>query len=231
MNYELIIIIAGIIAIAIILHLLHRRGSGSRTQERPKLHDFASVWSDYTSPERRAGTRGEAIAEEVIRSVLRPEDVLLTNVGIEFEEKLAELDCVVVNTCGVFIFEVKNYSGTLYGGVEDPYWEKEHVSAAGNTYWKSVRNPIGQVKRQIYLLASYLRYYGMNVWVEGFVILLNDEYPGDISKGRFLRIDSSSGTVQGSYGMLPEEIGRAVHTRGGNRLTRKTVERIRELLV
>ena len=231
MSYELIIIIAGIIAIAIILRIMTREDFGSETPDRPEPHESTFTRPDYTPPERRAGMRGEAIAEEVIRSVLRPEDVLLTNVGIEFEEKLAELDCVVVNTCGVFIFEVKNYSGTLYGDVEDQYWEKEHVSATGNTYWKNVRNPIGQVKRQIYLLASYLRYYGVNVWVEGFVILLNDEYPGDISKGRFLRIDSPSGTVQGSYGMLPEEIGRAVHTRGRNRLTKKTVERIRELLV
>ena len=104
------------------------------------------------------------------------------------------------------------------------------MSAAGNTYWKNVRNPIGQVKRQIYLLASYLRYCDVNVWVEGFVILLNDEYPGDISRARFLRIDSPSGTGQESHGMLPEEIGRAVHTRGRNRLTRQTVERIKGLL-
>ncbi len=103
MSYELIIIIAGIIAIAIILRIMTREDFESETPDRPEPYESTFTRPDYTPPEKRAGMRGEAFAEEVIRSVLRPEDVLLTNVGIEFEEKLAELDCVVVNTCGVFI--------------------------------------------------------------------------------------------------------------------------------
>ncbi len=220
----LILIAAVFLAVILILLLLARNDSKPQDRDWPKTHrpEFKPP-EIIPPPERRAGIRGEEAAEELIRSVLRPEDALFTNVGIEYEEKLAELDCVVVNKYGVFIFEVKNYSGTLYGGVKDTYWEKMHVSEVGNTYWKTVRNPIGQVKRQIYLLANYLKYYGVNVWVEGFALVLDEEN----KRGRLLRIDFASVSDSGN---LQEEIGRAVHTWGRNRLNRETVERIKELM-
>ena len=224
MDFAILILIAAVfLAVILILLLLARNDSEPQDRDWPKTHWPEFKPQEIIPPERRAGIRGEETAEELIRSSLRPEDALFTNVDIEYEGKLAELDCVVVNKYGVFIFEVKNYSGTLYGGVKDPYWEKIHVSEAGNTYWKTVRNPIGQVKRQIYLLANYLRYYGVNVWVEGFALVLDEEN----DRGRLLRIDSAS---KNDAGNLQEEIGRAVHTWGRNRLNREMVERIKGLL-
>ena len=180
---------------------------------------IAAANSDYPDsifepPERLAGRRGEEIASNVIRKVLRDGDCLFTNVEISFEDKRTELDNVVVNKYGVFIIEVKNYNGRLVGSEDDYEWQKYHTTDAGNAYVKTVKNPIKQVKRQIYILARFLDYYGEKVWVSGYAILLQ----GNSS------VDSEY--ILSSLG----DIDRAIHTRGRNRLDLRTVEAVAKLL-
>ncbi len=113
----------------------------------------------------------------------------------------------------MFIFEVKNYKGHLYGDEDDFNWEKYKNDGYGNTFVKEVKNPIKQVKRQIYILAKYLDYF--HVWVEGYVILIHGNSP-----------------VQSKYLLENiEDIDRAIHTFGRNRLSKNTVESIRKMLV
>ncbi len=117
---------------------------------------------------RRFGRQGEELATNIIKQVLRDGDQLLSNVNVEYDGKRAELDNVVVNRFGVFIFEVKNYAGYIVGGEDDYEWQKYKTTEAGNTYEKTVKNPIRQVKRQIDILAHFLDYYGARAWIEGF---------------------------------------------------------------
>ena len=46
----------------------------------------------------------------------------------------------------MFIFEVKNYKGQLYGNEDDYNWEKYKDDGYGNTFVKEVKNPVKQVK-------------------------------------------------------------------------------------
>ncbi|HKM34852.1 MAG TPA: nuclease-related domain-containing protein [Lachnospiraceae bacterium] len=164
----------------------------------------------FESQKRRAGRRGEEIAANIIKGVLRPDDNIFTNVKFVFDGRPAELDAVVVNKFGVFIFEVKNYSGTLVGGEDDFEWQKYKMTDAGNIYTKTVKNPIKQVKRQVYLLANYLDYYGKKVWVDGYAILVQ----GNCSVHSNLVISSVT------------ELDRVIHTHARNRLTQKDVNQI-----
>ncbi len=84
---------------------------------------YSLDWT-FESASRRAGRRGEEIAGEIIRRVLKEGDYLLTNVEITYDGRQAEMDCIVVNRFGVFIFEVKNYSGQLVGDEGDYEWQK-----------------------------------------------------------------------------------------------------------
>ena len=134
--------------------------------------------------------------------------------SIEYDGKPAELDNVVVNKYGVFIIEVKNYSGFIVGGEDDYEWKKYKTTDAGNTYVKTVKNPIRQVKRQIYILARYLEYYGSRVWVHGYAILLHGNSP-----------------VRSEYVLTSKaDIDHAIHTVDRRMLDTKTVDRIVELL-
>lgn len=168
----------------------------------------------FESASERAGRRGEEIAAEIIRRVLREGDYLLTNIEIVYDGRQAEIDCIVVNKFGVFIFEVKNYSGQLVGDEDDYEWRKIKITDLGNMYVKQVKNPIRQLKRQVYLLAHYLQRHRIKTWVEGYVILLHQNSPVD---SRYI-ISSLS------------DIDRAIHTKGKTHLRPKEIGQIITLL-
>ena len=166
------------------------------------------------SGSERAGRRGETAATNAIRSILREDDRLFTNVEISFEDKPAELDNVIVNSFGVFVIEVKNYSGTLVGNEDDYEWVKYKTTDAGNTYEKTVKNPIKQVKRQVHILAKYLEYYGSSVWIEGYALLIQGNSP-----------------VRSTYILSSiDDIDRAIHTPGRNRLSKQRIDAIVKLI-
>ena len=181
----------------------------SGSKDKPKLRKRV-----FTPEYKLAGDYGERFAAQAIRSVLRDDDWLFSNVTVEYDGKLAELDNVIVNKYGVFIIEVKNYTGAIIGDENDFEWQKYKTTNAGNTYEKTVRNPIRQVKRQVFILARYLEYYGVQVWVNGYAILLQGNSPVE---SKYLL--SSTG-----------DIDRAIHTRGRTVLSSATVERIAKLL-
>lgn len=177
-----------------------------------KKSDFAGTI--FESPQRRAGRRGEKFASDMIKSVLREGDHYFRNVTFSFDNRPAELDNVIVNTYGVFIIEVKNYEGYLVGSADDYEWKKIHTTPAGNTYVKAVKNPIKQVRRQIYLLAHYLDAYGTRVWVEGYALLLHANSP-----------------FESAYVLSNEQdIDKAIHTPGRNKLSQSTVDAIIRIL-
>lgn len=165
-------------------------------------------------PHKNAGRYGERVAKEIIEKYLDESDVLLSNVSIVYDDRPAEFDNIIINKFGVYIVEVKNYSGELYGDEDDFEWEKYKTTDAGNTYVKTVINPIKQVKRQIYLLASFLRSYGVDVWVNGYVMLIEDNSP-----------------VDNEYILLTyEDLYSTFHTKNRCYLSEKTIKKICNIL-
>ena len=166
------------------------------------------------SGQKRAGIRGEKFTSKLIREILRNDDTLLCNVSISFEGKKTEIDNVILNKRGIFIIEVKNYVGIITGGLNDYEWSKTKTTASGNEYTSVVKNPINQVRRQVYLLANYLKANGINIWVEGYAFLVEGNSP-----------------VQSAYILHDQkDIDAAIHLRTNNKLSSQTREKIIELL-
>lgn len=117
------------------------------------------IYTYWRRWKRKAGKEGEILAGKIIHQYLNDQDIILNNVEITVHGKETELDYVVINRDGVFIFEVKNYSGELEENEYDD-WSKYKISSGNNEYVKEVRNPIKQVKREIYLLKELLHIYG-----------------------------------------------------------------------
>ncbi len=164
--------------------------------------------------ERRAGHQGEIAATQIIRSALHEGDRLFTNVSIEYDGRPAELDNVIVNRYGVFIIEVKNYKGKIIGNEDDYEWRKYKTTSAGNTYEKTVKNPIRQVKRQTYILAHYLEENGARVWIRGYAMLLYGNSP-----------------IESEYVLNGrEDTERVIHTKDRDILDADTVGRIAAIL-
>ena len=165
MTYFIIaIIIAVFIAIAI---SACRNDNGS----------FITPYPDPSYDEReiyRAGEEGEYLAASAIKSILFKDDWHTCNFEFSVDGREAECDILVVNTNGIFIFEVKNFSGSLFGYETDDTWEKVKESDGGNLYSKEIKNPIKQVRRQRWLLKKLLGSYGIyNFRIDGYVLLVN----------------------------------------------------------
>lgn len=123
------------------------------------------------------------------------------------------MDCVIINKYGVFIIEVKNYVGFITGNEDDYEWQKFKITDSGNVYESSVKNPIKQVKRQVYLLSGYLRSCGINVWIKGYALLINGNSP-----------------VNSNYILSTiDDIDKAIHTKDRVILSKDTVEHIKAL--
>ena len=63
--------------------------------------DYPTVFPPRpTRPEKRAGNRAETFITREICSILRRDDILLSNVEAEYDGKITELDNVIINkTC------------------------------------------------------------------------------------------------------------------------------------
>lgn len=215
MPFILLGIAAIIIALDIIILDLSKSGdTGSRPKGSAKEKTIG-FWKRIITPEYKlAGIRGEETAVREIKKVLHDDDNLFTNVIVSYDGKPTELDNVIVNKYGVFIVEVKNYSGIIIGNEDEYEWKKYKTTEAGNCYEKSVKNPIRQVKRQVYILARYLESSGAKVWVKGYAILINGNSP-----------------VESEY-MLNNtaDIDQVIHTRDREILNTDMIRRITKLL-
>ena len=93
------------------------------------------------------------------------------------DDKQSEADNIIINSRGIFIFEVKNLSGTLLGDEETYDWIQIKDAGHGNAYQKTVKNPVKQVKRQIYILSKLLKDNNINIWIEGYVFFVQGNSP------------------------------------------------------
>ena len=169
---------------------------------------------DDEDQKRIAGKEGELQAKKILNHYLNENDLLLNNVNISIHGRNTELDYVVINNNGIFIFEVKNFSGKLVGNEDDQYWNKYKISSGNKEYIKEIRNPIKQLKREIYLLKEYLKYYGVDLWIEGYVLFVNMNSP-----------------VESEYTINDQsEIDDILHLRRNQVLTKNQIEKIISIL-
>lgn len=128
---------------------------------------------------KSAGNKGEAYFNNMLKSILCNDDVLIRNVCLQVNGKEAEIDSLIINNNGIFIVEVKNYNGRLYGDIDDFEWTKEKVSPGGNVFYKQVKNPIKQIKRQTYILSQFLKENNIRIWISGYAYFINGNSPVD----------------------------------------------------
>ncbi len=166
------------------------------------------------SQQKQAGRRGELFARRVIQEILRDDDILLNNVKLYADNKQAEADNIIINSRGIFIFEVKNLRGTLLGD-EDTYdWLQIKDAGYGNAYQKAVKNPIKQVKRQIYILSKMLKDNDINIWIEGYVFFVQGNSP-----------------VHSDYVVDTQaDIDRIIHDGSNRNISEIAINNIREIL-
>ena len=166
------------------------------------------------SQQKQAGRRRELFARQVIQEILRDDDILLNNVKLYADNKQAEADNIIINSRGIFIFEVKNLRGTLLGDDDTYDWLQIKDAGYGNAYQKTVKNPIKQVKRQIYILSKMLKDNDINIWIEGYVFFVQGNSP-----------------VHSDYVVDTQaDIDRIIHDGNNQNISEIAINNIREIL-
>ncbi|WP_246938522.1 nuclease-related domain-containing protein [Bacillus pinisoli] len=127
-------------------------------------------WHKYKSI--NSGIEGEKTAINSV-SELPSGYTGISSVRVSYDGKDAELDLVVVGPNGVFIVETKNHNGEIAGNVDSSTWTQHKVGRKGGEYTNTMKNPLKQVKRQVWILSNYLKDNGTRAWVEGCVFFSN----------------------------------------------------------
>lgn len=73
------------------------------------------------------GWMGERLVRHVLKKRLHaPSEVSLHNVTVQDERGSTQIDNILVSEYGIFVLEVKNYSGWITGRVADSHWRQTH---------------------------------------------------------------------------------------------------------
>ncbi|MCX7981505.1 MAG: NERD domain-containing protein [Syntrophales bacterium] len=126
---------------------------------------------------KRAGAKGEDSTLNVL-ATLPNSYVILNQIELpnpEDKKKFTEIDFIVIGPNGIIIIEVKNNKGRIVGSEEERQWTIYKIGRGGSPYTSTMRNPIKQIKRQIWVLSKFLKEQGHEVWIDGVVYFSNPD--------------------------------------------------------
>lgn len=102
---------------------------------------------------KSVGSSGERIAYNTLTKKFNiPENQILRNVYIPTKDgKTSEIDLLVVSKKGIFVFEIKNYGGNIYGDANRPKWV-QYIGRQKNFFY----NPLLQNENHAKHLKDFL---------------------------------------------------------------------------
>jgi hypothetical protein len=125
----------------------------------------------------RAGAKGEDSAIKLLTQ-LPAEFTIYNQVEIpnsKSKKGSNEADLIVLGPSSIFVIEVKNNNSLIIGGETDKEWMIKKVGRGGTPYYKTMRNPISQVKKLAWLLSEELKSKNTKIWIQGIVLFSNDQ--------------------------------------------------------
>lgn len=154
-------------------------------------------WVQKSHPVLLAGAAGEDLVVKCLRQL--PDTFTVYNQvdipNAKSRTGFNEADVIVVGPNAVFIIEVKHNSGRIKGADSDPEWRVEKTSRSGNRYGKTIRNPISQVKRLVWLLSKELKAKHSQAWIQGVVLFSHKDVSTNIK-------NESNVPVMGSHDIV-----------------------------
>ena len=117
-----------------------------------------------------ANSTGRNIAEQSLET-LPNSFTVLSDVYLENDESSTVYDSIVVGKTGIYVITTCNRNGELVGGPYDQMWEQNKVGRGGTPYTNEFKNPLKKLYFQRKFMERFLKDNGVNVKVNGFLIL------------------------------------------------------------
>lgn len=122
-----------------------------------------------------AGAKGEDFALKLIKKL--PEGFTVFNqVDLPSSKSrtgVVEADLIITGPESIFVVEVKHNNGEIDCSQTSPHWAVTKIGRGGTRYGKEMRNPVKQVKQQVWLLSAYLKSKSANAWIQPVVLFTN----------------------------------------------------------
>lgn len=114
---------------------------------------------------RAKGYVGEfAVLSEVLQKI-EGQFKILMNLNVPIDGKTTEIDLLMIHETGIYVFEVKNYKGTIYGDMDGKRWTQYFRTVKNNTFL----NPVLQNEYHIRALHKL----GMNQPMYSAIVFTN----------------------------------------------------------
>ncbi len=100
------------------------------------------------------GKQGEKMVAKKLGKTIVGERYVFNDVLFEINGSSCQIDHILVDKSGIYIFETKNYNGTIYGTLENKQWTQSlNFGKTTNSFY----NPIKQNLTHVYKLKSLLK--------------------------------------------------------------------------
>ncbi len=131
----------------------------------------------------QAGITGEENAG-IVFAGLPDEYTVYSDLSIEVDGKISQLDHIVVGPSGIFVIETKNMIGDIQGDSDDHEWKQVKLSRQKVVYERTFYNPIKQVGTHVYRLSQILKTARIHTWVQGIVYFSHPDATVHITEGK-----------------------------------------------
>lgn len=122
-----------------------------------------------------SGAEGENLALTYLQ-LLDNRYHIITNAVLTHGDKRSEMDTIIVGPTGIYICEVKNYKGFIYGNTSDQNLIQVKQDNYGNTFENPFYNPCKQVATHRYTLNGVLNDFGIDdIYINTCVFFTNPE--------------------------------------------------------
>lgn len=128
-----------------------------------------------------AGAEGEGRALTYLQ-LLDNRFHIIPNAVLTHGEKRSEMDFIIAGPTGVFITEVKNHKGYIYGKTGDQNLMQVKTDSYGNKFEKPFYNPCKQISTHRYTLNGVLSDFGIKVYIDDCVLFSSKEVSVNITK-------------------------------------------------
>ncbi len=131
--------------------MLRKNGKNAPGEEH-KPTSYGTYPKESLSRSEKLGRVGENMIARILYQTANGNFQIFRNVYVPYRDTTSEIDLLMVHETGIFVFESKNYSGWIYGAIDDLNWTQMFPNRKKHFFY----NPVRQNRTHIKALSQYL---------------------------------------------------------------------------
>lgn len=104
------------------------------------------------------GAVGESIFNQAAKKYLSDDYILINDIVLKSGNGTTQIDQVIVSKFGLFVIEIKNYKGWIWGNANSQYWIQTLSKGSKNKFQNPLRQNYKHIKALEYLLKCQPNY-------------------------------------------------------------------------